>query len=106
MAARSSKPTAISSTCVVFAESEIVGLLASEENADDIVAGVQAAIATRIAGMAGRRAEEPVLFAGGVALVPGMADALAAALGRPVRMAADPQFTGALGAALLAAEDA
>jgi activator of 2-hydroxyglutaryl-CoA dehydratase len=47
-----------------------------------------------------------VLFAGGVALVPGMADALAAALGRPVRMAADPQFTGALGAALLAAEDA
>jgi len=52
--------------------------------------------------MLGCRADCPVVFTGGVALVPGMADALASALGLAVRVSPDPQFTGALGAALLA----
>ena len=105
MAARSTKPVVISSTCVVFAETEIVGLLAQRAAPEDLVAGVQRSIATRMASMIGRRALEPVVFTGGVARVPGMADALAAALGCPVRVAPDPQYTGALGAALLAAEE-
>jgi len=42
----------------------------------DIVAGVQRPIAPRVAGMAGRNVEEPVLFTGGVALVSGMPAAL------------------------------
>ena len=71
---------------------------------EDIVAGVQASIAGRVAAMAGRRAERPVLFTGGVALVNGMAAALSAALGHEVEIAPDPQYTGALGAALLALE--
>jgi len=52
--------------------------------------------------MLGCRADCPVVFTGGVALVPGMADALASALGLAVRVSPDPQFTGALGAALIA----
>ena len=48
----------------------------------------------------------PVLFTGGVALVPGMATALGAVLGHPVRIAPQPQCTCALGCALLAAHRA
>ena len=103
MAARSGKPAAISSMCVVFAETEIVGLLASGVPPEDIVAGVQASIAKRVTAMAGRSVDEPILFTGGVAMIPGMADALGTALGHPVHIVPDPQFTGALGAAILAA---
>ena len=103
LAGRSRTPAMISSMCVVFAETEIIGLLASGATAEDIVAGVQASIATRVAAMAGRHVAAPVVFTGGVALVPGMDAALDSALGKPVTIAPDPQMTGALGAALLAA---
>jgi predicted CoA-substrate-specific enzyme activase len=102
LAAASEAPAAISSMCVVFAETEIIGLLAQGTTPSDIVAGVQRSIASRIASLAGRRATQPVVFTGGVALVPGMADALAEVIGCPVSIAPDPQMTGALGAALIA----
>ncbi len=90
---RGAAPATISSMCVVFAETEIVGLLASGVLPEDILAGVETAIATRIAAMAGRALAEPILFTGGVALVPGMGAALAAVLGHPVRIAPQPQCT-------------
>ncbi len=102
MAARSRNPAAISSMCVVFAETEIIGLLASGRAGEDIVAGVQSAIASRIVAMAGRSVEPPVLFTGGVARISGMESALQKALGQPVSISPEPQMTGALGAALLA----
>jgi predicted CoA-substrate-specific enzyme activase len=105
MARRSRERVPISSMCVVFAETEIIGLLASGVAAEDIVAGVQTAIAGRVMAMAGRSVASPVVFTGGVALVSGMAEALEAAVGRPVTAAPDPQMTGALGAALIAAEE-
>lgn len=104
MAAKSRSPASISSMCVVFAETEITGLLATGTAREDIVAGVQAAIATRIVGMAGRNVEPPIIFTGGVAMVSGMAAALQAALGQAVAVSPEPQMTGALGAAILAAE--
>jgi predicted CoA-substrate-specific enzyme activase len=104
LARASESPAAISSMCVVFAETEIVGLLAADAMPEDLVAGVQAAIARRIATMAGQKATRPVVFTGGVALVAGMSDALSAALDAPVSMAPDPQFTCAYGAALLAVQ--
>ncbi len=100
---QSRAPATISSMCVVFAETEIVGLLASGVLPEDILTGVETAIATRIAAMAGRTLAEPILFTGGVALVPGMAAALSEVLGHLVRIAPQPQCTCALGAALLAA---
>ena len=106
MARRSTQPAAISNTCVVFAETEIVGLLASGAGAEDIAAGVQVSIATRIAAMAGRGVEGPVVFTGGVAMIPGMAAVMESALAATVTVAPDPQMTGALGAALVAAERA
>lgn len=104
LAANSTEPAAISSMCVVFAETEIVGLLASGVAREDIVAGVQASIAKRVVAMAGRNVDDPVIFTGGVAMVPGMADALGTALDHTVTIAPDPQFTGALGAAILATQ--
>jgi (R)-2-hydroxyacyl-CoA dehydratese activating ATPase len=103
LASLSRKPATISSMCVVFAETEIIGLLASGKLPADIVAGVQAAVATRVAGLAGRSLKGPIHFTGGVALVPGMASALEAALGQRVVVPPEPMLTGALGAALLAA---
>ena len=103
MAAASKSPAPISSMCIVFAETEIIGLLASGAAPEDIVSGVQDSIATRITSMAGRDVVPPVVFTGGVALVPGMERALTKALSQPVTVAPRPQFTGALGAALLAA---
>jgi len=102
LAARSRKPAAISSMCAVFAETEIVGLLATGTLPEDIVAGVQAAIATRVTAMAGHTVTPPVVFTGGVAMIPGMAVALQNTLKCPVVTSPQPQFTGAIGAAILA----
>lgn len=102
LAAKSRKPAAISSMCAVFAETEIIGLLASGILREDIAAGVQASVAARVASMAGRNLNPPVVFTGGVAMIPGMTEALEAALGQAVSVAPSPQMTGALGAAIVA----
>ena len=102
VAGQSKKPALISNMCVVFAETEIIGLLADGRPLPDVVAGVQNSIATRVSALAGRFVSPPVYFTGGVALQAGMARALEEVLACPVRVAPQPQFTGALGAALLA----
>ncbi len=104
MAGRSRKPAAISSMCAVFAETEIIGLLASGVAPEDIAAGVQNSIAARVGSMSGRKLSPPVVLTGGVAMIPGVAKALETALGQPVSVAPDPQMTGALGAAILASK--
>lgn len=104
LARQSQKPALISNMCVVFAETEIIGLLAEGKPLPDVVAGVQNAIATRVSALAGRFISPPVYFTGGVALQPGMARALGEVLSFPVHVAPQPQFTGALGAALFAGE--
>jgi len=92
----------ISSMCVVFAETEIIGLLAEGVAPADIAAGVQNAIALRVATLAGRTVTPPICFTGGVALQSGMIRALQSALSCPVQVSPLPQYTGALGAAILA----
>jgi (R)-2-hydroxyacyl-CoA dehydratese activating ATPase len=104
LAQQSKKPALISNMCVVFAETEIIGLLADGKPLPDVVAGVQNAIATRVSALAGRFISPPVYFTGGVALQPGMGRALEEVFSCPVRVAPQPQFTGALGAAVLAGE--
>jgi (R)-2-hydroxyacyl-CoA dehydratese activating ATPase len=98
----STKPALISNTCVVFAETEIIGLLAEGVSAADIAAGVQNSIATRVTAMAGPALAAPVFFTGGVALQAGMVRAMGEALNCTIQVAGQPQFTGALGAAVLA----
>ncbi|OGV55638.1 MAG: hypothetical protein A2X49_02750 [Lentisphaerae bacterium GWF2_52_8] len=103
LASRSKKPAAISSMCVVFAETEIIGLLSQGIKREDIIAGVQTAIAVRIAALAEGRVRGPVAFTGGVALVGGMDKALASALRCHPTVPECPQLSGALGAAIIAA---
>ncbi len=103
VARNTSKPATISSTCTVFAESEILGLLAKGVKREEVLAGAQRAMAARILMMAGRRIEEPLVFTGGVALNKGMVLALEAEAKTAIQVPPLPQFTGAIGAALLAA---
>jgi predicted CoA-substrate-specific enzyme activase len=100
-AARAEAPVTVSSTCTVFAESEVISLLAEGRPAEGIVRGLHLALASRVAALArGRPGAGPVLLSGGVALNAAMVAALAETLGRPVRVLPEPQLVGALGAAL------
>jgi predicted CoA-substrate-specific enzyme activase len=106
LARQSRQPAVISSMCVVFAETEIIGLLARGLAPEDIAAGVQSSLAARVAAMTGRAVDEPVYFTGGVALIAGMGEALSAVLQRRVNVVPQAMMTGALGAAILAAHRA
>ncbi len=101
--AQAPRTVAVSSTCTVFAESEVISLLASDEPVDGIVKGLHASLASRVTALA-RAADGAgeVLLSGGVALNGAMVAALQEALGRPVRVVPEPQLVGALGAALSA----
>lgn len=106
LALAATDPVRISSTCTVFAESEVVGLLAQGRERADVAAGLCEAVAQRVAGMVWRLGlEAPVAFTGGVALNEPVRQALGRQLGTAVAVAPEPQLTGALGAALLAAEN-
>lgn len=105
LALRSRNPAALSSVCTVFAESEVVGLIASGASREDIAAGLCEAVARRIAALAGQVGLAPqVMLTGGVAYNEGVVAALEKALGVEVTTPADPQMIGATGAAAIAAE--
>ena len=103
--AAGAEPVAISSMCTVFAESEIIGLLARGLPKGRIAAGIFDAISRRIQGLAGRVAlSDNITFSGGVALNAEICRAIGAGLGVTLRVPPAPQFVGALGAALLGYE--
>ena len=102
LASFSRSPAIINSMCAVFAETEIVSLLASGAGTEDISAGVFRSIAKRVAGLAGLRLDSPVAFTGGTALIPGMGKFLAEALGQALVVVPDPRTSAARGAALIA----
>jgi predicted CoA-substrate-specific enzyme activase len=100
---QSRHPVTISSTCTVFAESEVIAQMSRGAPKADIVAGIHAAIASRVAGLAGQVGlEEAVVMTGGVAQNIGVVGALQDQLGLPIHLPSEPQLVGALGAALLA----
>jgi len=102
----SRKPSRINSTCTVFAESEVVSLLASGEEKNDIVAGLHLSVAKRVGSMAKRlNIQEKIVFAGGVAKNVGVRNALEDFLEvHFTPLGEDPQIIGALGAAVVAKE--
>ena len=103
MALRADRASKISSTCTVFAESEVVSLLAQGESVARILAGLCQAITQRVNSLASRVGMSPkVMMTGGVAKNAGVLRGLEGALGMPVTVPEEPQITGALGAALLA----
>ena len=102
--ARARSPVAISSTCTVFAESEVISHLARGVGRPEIVAGLHAAIASRLAGLGARVGFTPVVVCtGGVSCNAGVVAALSTAARTTIVVPPGAQFAGALGAALLAA---
>ena len=94
----------INSTCAVFAESEIVSLMAQGVAKEKIIQGLHESVARRIAGLcAGRDLQDDVYLDGGAAQNPGLVRALEDELCRDLHVVALPQFTVAYGAALSAA---
>jgi len=105
IALSASKRAKISSTCTVFAESEVVTHVAAGAPKAEIVAGIHDAIASRIATMLGRIAvRDAVVLTGGVARNAGVVRMLEERLGHAIVVPEHAQLAGAIGAALIARE--
>ncbi|WP_288554770.1 acyl-CoA dehydratase activase [uncultured Levyella sp.] len=103
LAAKSTKKIAISSTCTVFAESEVISQLANGEKKEDVVNGIHYAITARVVGLARRVGiRDRVVMTGGVAQNAGVVKALQDQLEHEVSTSPLSQYVGALGAALYA----
>jgi len=95
----------ISSTCTVFAESEVITHLATGTPRPEIIAGIHESIAARIATMVGRiPVQDTVVLTGGVAHNAGVARMLEEKLGHTISVPEQAQLAGAIGAALIARE--
>jgi predicted CoA-substrate-specific enzyme activase len=97
-------PLTINATCTVFAESEIIGLLATGNGKAEIIAGIHYSIAKRVVRLVKRcgKAEDVVLFDGGPAMNAGLVIAIEDELMRKVVVPESPPTTTAYGAALIA----
>ena len=105
LSAKSTHIIEISSTCTVFAESEVISQLAANQSRQNVAAGVHKAVARRVAGMCSRiGVVSEVAFTGGVAMNAGVVRALEKELKVPIQVCPRAQLTGALGAALLASK--
>ncbi len=103
LGSQSTKNVAISSTCTVFAESEVISQLAQETDKRDIINGIHHSVAARVAGLAHRvGVKELVVMTGGVAQNSGVVKALEEELGHTIHTSPLTQYNGALGAALFA----
>ncbi len=106
LSSSSSNLLSISSMCTVFAESEVVSLIAQGQPREDIARGLHQAIAERTAGLIGRVGfVERAMMTGGVALNSAVVQALGEKLNTQLIVPREPQITGAMGAALLAEKE-
>lgn len=100
---RWTKDLSITNMCTVFAESEVVSLVAKNEKPADIIHGLNKAIAAKTAALAARLKVEPgVIMTGGVAQNAGVVKCLEERLNTPVFISENAQVCGSIGAALIA----
>lgn len=93
----------VNSMCTVFAESEVISLIAKNEDGRRIALGLHEAISERIAGMVRRVGlKQRIVFAGGVAKNPCITQMFSQKFGRELTVPEEPQIVGALGAAIIA----
>lgn len=99
---QSNKDIPMNVTCVVFAESEVVSLIHAKTPKPDIARAIHDAIATRTTSMTRRIGmDKDVVLVGGVAKNPGVVDSLKRHLQAEIFIPENPEFVGALGAAIL-----
>ncbi len=102
-ALRGERAVKISTTCTVFAESEVLSWLGKGKKIEDILLGVHQSIASRSAGLLRRVGiESQVTFTGGVARNRAMIEALREKVELPLNVSDESHYMGALGAALFA----
>jgi predicted CoA-substrate-specific enzyme activase len=102
-ALRCQKSVRISTTCTVFAESEVLSWLGKGKKIEDILWGVHQSIASRSAGLLRRVGlEDEITFTGGVTKNIAMIKALEEKLEKSLNVSDDSHYMGALGAALFA----
>lgn len=107
MSQQAERPATISSLCTVFAESEVISLIAKGECRENIIAGIHDSVGTRIIAMARRVGlTAPVMMTGGVAKNIGVVRAIEKHAAMAVHASPLAQVNGAIGAALIAAERA
>ena len=100
---RSTKDVGISSTCTVFAESEVISQLAVGTDKCDIINGIHKSVAGRVGGLCNRvGVRDMVVMTGGVAQNHGIVRALQSQLQHEIHTSPLTQYNGALGAALFA----
>ncbi len=103
LALKSTRKVSISSTCTVFAESEVISQLAAGTDKCDIINGIHHSVAGRVSGLVNRiGVQDQVVMTGGVAQNKGIVSALEEALGHEIHTSPLTQYVGALGAALFA----
>ena len=103
MSLKSTTAVPMNAQCTVFAESEVVSLIHQKTPKPDVVRAVHDAISSRITSMARRvGVQNDIALIGGIAHNAGFVDALKRGLEADVLVPADPEFVGALGAALIA----
>lgn len=106
LSAKSIKGVSISSTCTVFAESEVISHLSSDVPIEDIIAGIHESVAKRVSSLAKRVGiQKDVVMVGGVAQNSGVVRAMEKSLGMDIIVPELAQLTGALGAALYAFDE-
>ena len=106
-ALRGNKPVRISTTCTVFAESEVLSWLARGRKIEDILLGVHQSIGKRSYGLLKRVGlEGEITFTGGVTRNAAMVAVLEELIGAPLNVSEESHYIGALGAALFALERA
>lgn len=99
------KPSKISSICTVFAESEVISMIAKQERRENIIAGIHESAAARVAILANKiKIKKPVMMTGGVAKNKGMVNSLENRLGFKLIVGDLAQENGAIGAAVLASK--
>ncbi|MCF6173472.1 MAG: acyl-CoA dehydratase activase [Campylobacteraceae bacterium] len=96
------KELTISSMCAVFAESEVISLMAKKESGANICYGIHDSIASRLSAMARKfvSKSEYILFSGGGALNPFLKHLLSKKLEKKILVSNTPQLMGSIGAAL------
>jgi predicted CoA-substrate-specific enzyme activase len=103
---QSTKPIKISTTCTVFAESEVLAWIGKGKKIEDILWGVHKSIASRSAGLMRRVGiNDEITFTGGVTRNEGMVKALEEKLDKHLNISDDCHYMGALGAALFALDN-
>jgi len=102
-ALKSEKPVKISTTCTVFAESEVLSWLGKGKKIEDILLGVHKSISSRSISLLRRVGlNQQITFTGGVAKNIGMVEVLNENIGKELNVSNESHFMGALGAALFA----